>query len=449
MRRISITILLIIIFSITGLSQIKIGGQLGLNLSDASYSASDNYVAAKTKMKVFPMFGLLAEFKIDDHFFIQPEISYIPRGTEFDPLVNIYTGADMPGTSGTQTLDYLEIPILLKVKFGKEQLKPYVFFGPSIGILSKSEAELRNSGSTTTTENSSSFESTNIGLDFGGGVEYALNKQIDIFANLRYSMGLGDILKDDVFDWKTYGYQLNIGIKFCISGCEDVKKPVYVETPPPVIEKKRDRIVVKEYDLGKYDVPFFVSGYYRPNTTENLDNIYELRKGELKGATYIENFPKGSAKYDQYKSWSQQVENIFHVVVTTSNEEIFPMFKKQAGSSEVLEISVYGYADPRAITGKYQESETIRFEDNKGVTIAVNKGDDLDNLKLSGLRAYNTCKYLEQLFIQSSKDGKSDFSELKDAGKIQVRYIGAGVDSDAQNLEAQRRVKITFTRVIK
>jgi len=33
-----------------------------------------------------------------------------------------------------------------------------------------------------------------------------------------------------------------------------------------------------EFNFEEYDIPFFVTGYYRPNTTENLSELKKLFK---------------------------------------------------------------------------------------------------------------------------------------------------------------------------
>jgi hypothetical protein len=205
-------------------------------------------------------------------------------------------------------------------------------------------------------------------------------------------------------------------------------------------------MTIAEFDMGKYDVPFFVTGYYRVNTTENLDGLYPLLDGPLKNATYIERFGKGSQRYEQYKAWAQTVEGIFHDVYARAVDEIFPRFKTQGLPSEILEIAVMGYADPQAISGraKYLESETVRFEDLSGQQHTISNGDAMDNLKLSGLRAWHSGVYLDKLFAQAA--AKSDYLDLKNAGKIRYKYIGAGVSDDKSEFAAQRRIRIIITR---
>lgn len=438
-------------------AQTKLGLQIGPNFASGSYS-SDYYTKTDVSGKVGLMGGFLAEFKLTDMFYLQPEINFIQKGIDLSPLYGVtanFTNGEIPGSKGEFVLNYFEVPINIIAKFGKDELKPFIFAGPSFNFVSTAEKTEKYPGYSDygpyTIE--SYVEKNDIALNFGAGVEYALNPKLDLFAMLRYSMGLTDIFKgsntsyavglpSDIEEFKTAGIALAVGFKFCISGCDPEPEPAKPEVPKTPI----GRVPVKEFDLAKYDIPFYVSGYYRPNTQNNLENLFVLREGDLKNATYIERFDKKSARYDQYKMWAQSVDNIFHVVYTASVDEIFPKLTSANNPDEILEISVTGYADPRAITGKYLEPATIQFQDVDGKTYTVNQGDDLNNLILSGLRAYHCGKLLDELFMQSSDKGKTDYEDLKRDGKIRFKYIGAGVAKDEANLEAQRRIKITMVR---
>lgn len=454
MKKLFSIFILLFIF-ITANAQIKLGFQVGPNFSSGDYS-SDYFKESDVSSKTGLFVGFLAEFKINDMFYLQPELNYIQKGVELSPLY--YQGYVSNGSKGDFTLDYLEIPINLIAKFGKEELKPYLFAGPSFNLLSKAEKTEKYIGYQDYGPYSIKdfVESMDIALNVGAGIEYAINPKLDVFAMLRYSLGFTDNFKNvgsispaslsygDIESFKTRGLVIGLGIKFCISGCDE--EPVIIqETPKTPI----GRVSVKEFDLGKYDIPFYVSGYYRPNTQDNLEQLFILREGELKNANYIERFDKKSQRYDQYKLWAQSVDNIFHIVYTTSVDEIFPRINSANNPDEVLEITVIGYADPRAITGKYLETETVQFRDTEGRTYVIKQGDDLDNLKLSGLRAYYCGKLLDKLFSESSAKGKTDYEELKRDGKIRFIYLGAGVAKDESNLEAQRRIKIIMVRTDK
>jgi Tol biopolymer transport system component len=206
-------------------------------------------------------------------------------------------------------------------------------------------------------------------------------------------------------------------------------------------------ITVADFDLGKYNVPFFVTGYYRPNTKQNLQALYGLLDGPLSAATYIERFRENSQRAQQYETYAETVESIFRTVYTAGTDEIFPHFALQALPSEILQITVTGYADPQPIVGKYLEDDDVQFVDGDGRSHTVSKGDRMDNLMLSGLRAWYSGRYLDALFASAATEGHREYSDLKSAGRIKYVYVGGNVSNDNTDFAAQRRIRITMTRI--
>ncbi|MCC7436994.1 MAG: PD40 domain-containing protein [Armatimonadetes bacterium] len=202
-------------------------------------------------------------------------------------------------------------------------------------------------------------------------------------------------------------------------------------------------ISLAEFDLGRYNVPFFVTGYYRPNTRENLDGLYPLLEGPLSEAAYIERFRKGSKRYKDYIGYSQTIEGLFDGVKNSTLNEILPRFKTSMLPGEVLEIRVTGYADPKQFVGQYLEGEVVTFEDMAKAQHEVSQGDQIGNLELSGLRAWYSGHYLDQMLTAS---GNEDYRQLRSDGRVQFRYIGGGESRDGADRAAQRRIHIEIVR---
>ncbi len=201
------------------------------------------------------------------------------------------------------------------------------------------------------------------------------------------------------------------------------------------------------FDFSNYQIPFFVTGYYRPNTTPNLESLQRERKQSLNGANYIEHFSDGSAAYERYASYAKVVDELFASVVHTGIDTVLPRFRSSAPAGEVLEISVVGYADPKPILGRYVESEDVSFVDANGKEQHVTQGDRLSNLSLSGLRAYYSTIELKRLFAEyAAQSGKTDYNELLNSGRLRFRSIGGGVNTNGNDYAAQRRIRIDFAR---
>jgi len=187
-----------------------------------------------------------------------------------------------------------------------------------------------------------------------------------------------------------------------------------------------------EFDLKSYEIPFFVTGYYRLNTRQNLSELRDLQKSRLKEIDYIE---KPGPEYDRY---AIEVEKIFNDSLKTALvNTVLPAFRKLADPKEYLQFEVIGYADPRPISGKYVEDD-VSFGG-----IAVRRSDPMNNQALSTLRAYYSMTYIDGTLSDSP-----DYQALRSAGRIEYTIRGAGVDITSEKaLEARRRVRVVVSRL--
>jgi hypothetical protein len=189
------------------------------------------------------------------------------------------------------------------------------------------------------------------------------------------------------------------------------------------------------FDLKDYNVPFFVSGYYRLNVIENLTDLKNEFQDKFSKAGYIEN---PGSKYDRY---SKVIEKIFDTVFIAIIDTLIPKFNNESQPNDYIEINVFGYTDPRSIrSGEYLE-EDISYDD-----IEVKKGTRMNNEVLSKLRAYYTMQYINKELYFWSKG----YRDLRDNDKIVFRIKGLGIDEKTagdgreEKLDASRRAKISI-----
>lgn len=151
---------------------IDFGVKAGANL--ASFSGSD--VPGNFKTKIGFHVGILAEFKFNGRFSIQPELLYSLQGAKQSrstPLQTIDTKLN---------LSYITLPILAKYYFTQNFS---VHFGPQISALLSAKLK-RDDFEKDATDQYSSFDT---GLAFGAG--YKLKN--GIFFNARYYIGLAEL----------------------------------------------------------------------------------------------------------------------------------------------------------------------------------------------------------------------------------------------------------------
>jgi len=196
------------------------------------------------------------------------------------------------------------------------------------------------------------------------------------------------------------------------------------------------------------DLRWFVSGYYRINTPALLEDLRaRQRSGDLRRLGYIANVAGADSLYSVYSGQSEQVQRILNDFYRRAVEQYFPAYYKGKNPDEYLEITVYGYADPRPITGTYIE-KPVTFFGMDGREVTVSTGESLTNFKLAGLRAHYAVEYFDRLFREAAADGHPEYATLVDRGMIRWRPVSGDVDtSGSEDLSQLRRVRIDFRRV--
>ena len=153
---------------------LRLGLKAGANFANVN---GDGTKGANTSTLVGFNGGAFVGIGLSDNFFIQPELVYSGQG--FKEPVN------SGGTtySATQTLNYFNIPVLLKY-----QLPVGVYFqtGPQIGILMSASAKAEGSSGT----DKQYFKSTDFSWAVGAGFQIP-STQLGI--DLRYNIGLSNI----------------------------------------------------------------------------------------------------------------------------------------------------------------------------------------------------------------------------------------------------------------
>lgn len=133
--------------------------------------------------------GLFASLPLGRYFALVPSIGYSQQGTSVD------VGG---GTTGTFRLDYIEVPVLLKLSAplaGPGRLRPYLVAGPSLGL--EVSCELAASNGSQSAEADCNDATLGVDLDtkavqvsavFGAGMDIGR-----VTVGLRYQLGLSSI----------------------------------------------------------------------------------------------------------------------------------------------------------------------------------------------------------------------------------------------------------------
>ena len=189
---------LLSLFPVSASALFKLGVQGGLNLSSVSSDTAISGLANRNGL----MAGAFLELDTGSFFSIQPELNYIQKGYTY-----------LSGTTTTVAkVDFIEIPVFLRLNLPIPIISPYLFAGPAFGFRTKAESDL---GSGTPTDISTTVEKNDISAAIGGGVDMSIAPLISLFANGRYSIGLKDIDTSATVA-KTKGFQILAGLAFGI-----------------------------------------------------------------------------------------------------------------------------------------------------------------------------------------------------------------------------------------
>ncbi|MBI9036914.1 MAG: PorT family protein [Bacteroidales bacterium] len=148
----------------------------------------------KNESKIGFTIGFNMGFPISGNVSFQPGIFYSQKGTVFNGegfFDDVFIEEKF-----TMITDYVDLPLLFKLTLIPGKIKPFIVGGPSLGYLinSKVKVTVKAMGnSESDTDDLENCKYINLGLVFGGGVEF--NDRIR--AEIKYDSGLSSIFDND------------------------------------------------------------------------------------------------------------------------------------------------------------------------------------------------------------------------------------------------------------
>jgi hypothetical protein len=192
--------------------QMRFGLNAGVNFGNQSFSPE--YFGNSKSYRLGFVVGTLAEIGFSEFWSIQLEPRYIQKGMK---ETGIPVTIDDPNPVGyvdqTIALDYLEVPVLLKVKFGTSDFRPFAFAGPSIAFRLSARQNLEGYpiNGPTDSDLGSLYQSIDASFEIGGGTEYQISTFTAMFGGVRYSMGLSNLSSSTIGTVRSYGFQILVG----------------------------------------------------------------------------------------------------------------------------------------------------------------------------------------------------------------------------------------------
>lgn len=223
--RSALCIVFIFAASQTALTQfafpVRLGILGGINLANQS-SSKDLFPANNPKsFHIGSIFGAMAELSFERNWSIQVEPRFIQKGTNFGNITVTRTNPIPSGTTDAMfRLNYFELPLLIKAKFEEPNFNPFVLGGPTFGFINSAKVEapgthVLSRPGTSTLDIEGDVSSLEVGLEIGGGVEFALTPTLGLLVMARYSQGLLDVYSNPIIpSTKSYGISITTGLLF-------------------------------------------------------------------------------------------------------------------------------------------------------------------------------------------------------------------------------------------
>jgi hypothetical protein len=184
----------------TAAAGVRLGIKGGANMANVNGNFADNI--GDWKSTVGFCAGIFVELNLGRILTIQPEVLYTMKGA--DTLVE---EGELTGT-GKLRFNYIEIPVLLKLRLPTGPVHPFVFAGPSFGFMLKSKFD-SIFGDGEPIEGLGKFD---YGAVLGGGVQLGRSIHLDV----RYTMGLQKLEIPDLgtIDLKNGVLSATLGLAF-------------------------------------------------------------------------------------------------------------------------------------------------------------------------------------------------------------------------------------------
>jgi hypothetical protein len=280
---------------------------------------------------------------------------------------------------------------------------------------------------------------TDSGYGAPGGVQMTLWID-DLTAHRHYNVQTNNIGEYEVILKPDHEYTVSVAD----SGCANASGMTTVTAYRPY---NWDTTYTRNFNLERHtitislgknsDVPFFITGYWRPNTPENLSAFKSRKANDTKFSSIVYINP---TDYD-YDAGSRKVEAIFEKdIYEPVRDSILPLMNTACyDSNYIIHLNVDGYTDKDCITPDHYYDEDVI-----GGEIAIHNGDLMDgpecgNRKLSILRAYFTMLDIKQHLMQDIR-----FANFVNQNRIKFTFHGRGIDHTIKsNLGFNRRVDVT------
>ena len=188
-----------------------IGLRAGINLANTAVDPAPS--GASMSIHTGLLAGAQFDYWLNCRIAVGAQVLFDQKGVHMD------AGASGSSNSLNTVTNYLEVPLLLKLRFARGDLKPYIFAGPSFGLFLSGTTTTDISGQSSSHDvPSSTLTSPDVSFLFGAGVSYELGSGTSFFLDAGYALGITNInnVNPGQETDKTNDFRIAAGIGFAL-----------------------------------------------------------------------------------------------------------------------------------------------------------------------------------------------------------------------------------------
>jgi hypothetical protein len=222
MRKLSfaVVLLLSIVFVTGSQAQLRIGVRAGANIAGQTRDIDTTTLSSKVGF----IGGLDLQYWFSTSLGLDLQLLYDQKGvSEGEVSVPNPITHQQATVSRDMSLNYLEIPLLIRFNLSDGQYRPYVFAGPSFGLFLSGKQTTTSTGENVAsnlnaeTDIPSANMGSDLALDFGAGIAYKMVYGPAFTLDAGYAMGMSKITKagvDDTANIRSKDIRIMLGISF-------------------------------------------------------------------------------------------------------------------------------------------------------------------------------------------------------------------------------------------
>ena len=163
--------------------------------------------------------GINLTYYFNETLSIETGINYLKTGSKTEESSGTDELGNIQGKFWfKQSLEYIELPLLVKYSFHNKRIEPYITSGPNFGIILSGEDKIEadytlNENQKYKKDIKNELNTLNISFGLGSGINYHLKENFIISLKIIFFIGFNDQIKND----KVNGHQKSQNIRLIFS----------------------------------------------------------------------------------------------------------------------------------------------------------------------------------------------------------------------------------------